>query len=119
MHLIRALGGLIASTDELMKVVASVDYGDVFPDILKKETLDLMYTPSEAYNRYALGWRVNYPYYPDWSSYHGGTLAGTGTLMARDKSRDAASVVLCNSRSYLEGFDDSMYDLLDMVMDQF
>lgn len=119
MDLIRALGGLIASTDELMKVVASVDYGTVVPDILKSETLDLMYTPSEAYNRYALGWRVNYPYYPDWSSYHGGTLAGTGTLMARDKTRDAASVVLCNSRSYLDGFDDSMYDLLDMVMDQF
>lgn len=118
MYLIRALGGLIASTEELMKVVSGVDYGDVVPDILSKETLDLMYTPSDAYNRYALGWRVNYPDYPYWSSYHGGNLAGTGTLMVRDKSRDAAAVVLCNSRSYRDGFDDSMYDLLDLVMDE-
>ena len=61
---------------------------------------------------------VNYPDFPDWSSYHGGTLAGTGTLMVRDKSRNAASVVLCNSRSYKAGFDDSMYELLDLVMDK-
>lgn len=118
MKLIRSLGGLIASTEELMKVVAGVDYGDVVPDILKESTLDMMYTASDAYNRYALGWRVNYPDFPDWSSYHGGTLAGTGTLMVRDKSRNAASVVLCNSRSYKAGFDDSMYELLDLVMDK-
>ena len=118
MYLIRSLGGLIASTEDLMKVVAGVDYGDVVPDILKPETLDLMYTPSSAYNRYALGWRVNYPDFPHWSSYHGGTLAGTGTLMVRDKSRNAAAVVLCNSRSYKDGFDDSMYELLDLVMER-
>lgn len=118
MYLIRSLGGLIASTEELMKVVAGVDYGDVVPDILKPETLDLMYTPSSAYKRYALGWRVNYPDFPHWSSYHGGTLAGTGTLLVRDKSRNAAAVVLCNSRSYKDGFDDSMYELLDLVMER-
>lgn len=118
MYLIRALGGLIASTEELMKVVAGVDYGEVVPDILKPATLDLMYKPSSAYNRYALGWRVNYPDFPHWSSYHGGTLAGTGTLLVRDKSRNAAAVILCNSRSYKDGFDDRMYELLDFVMDR-
>lgn len=118
MYLIRALGGLIASTEELMKVVSAVDYGSVVPDILQPSTLDVMYTPSSSYNRYALGWRVNYPDFPEWSAYHGGNLAGTGTLMARDKSRNAAAVVLCNSRSYDETFDDSLYYLLDEVMDQ-
>jgi hypothetical protein len=63
-----------------------------------------------------LGWRTNHSIYTSWENYHGGTLAGTGTLMARDKERNTASVVLCNSRSYKDGFDDNLYVLLDLVM---
>lgn len=116
MDLIRALGGLIASSEDLMRVMSCIDYGTEVPDILKPSTLDMMYTPSDSYARYALGWRTNHSIYTSWENYHGGTLAGTGTLMARDKDRNAASVVLCNSRSYIDGFDNSLYDLLDLIM---
>ncbi len=116
MELIRALGGLIASSEDLMRVMSCIDYGTVVPDILKPSTLNLMYTPSDCYARYALGWRTNHSIYTSWENYHGGTLAGTGTLMARDKDRNTASVVLCNSRSYKDGFDDNLYVLLDLVM---
>lgn len=116
MELIRALGGLIASADDLMRVMSCIDYGTVVPDILKPSTLDMMYTPSDCYERYALGWRTNHSIYTSWENYHGGTLAGTGTLMARDSERNAAAVVLCNSRSYISGFDNSLYDLLDVIM---
>lgn len=117
MDLIKSLGGLIASTDELMQVMASIDYGTDVPDILKPSTLDVMYTPSEVGNhQYSLGWRTNHSLFTSWENYHGGTLAGTGTLWARDKDSHTAAVVLCNSRSYIGGFDNSLYDLLNIVM---
>lgn len=116
MQLINSLGGLIASTEELMKVMASIDYLPNVPDIFTKETLDIMYTPSEAIpHRYALGWRTNSKEYTNWKCYHGGNLAGTGTLWCRDKN-NAAVVILCNSRSYISGFDDALYELLDNIL---
>lgn len=116
MDLIKALGGLIASTEELMKVMAGIDYLPNVPDILKKETLDIMYTPSTASPyRYALGWRCNHSIYSSWENYHGGNLAGTGTLWCRDASGKAA-VILCNSRSYIDGFDTALYELLDTIL---
>lgn len=116
MKVIAAAGGLIASGVDLMKLMCGVDYGTKVPDILKKETLDLMYTPSEAYSRYAKGWRVNYPgSNKHWASYHSGNLAGTGVLWVRGNNGRNA-VILCNSRSYKDGFDDALYTiLLDII----
>ncbi len=115
MQLIKALGGLIASTEELMKVMASIDYGTLVPDILKPETLSIMYTPSKVYPyRYCLGWRTNHSFYTNWEAYHGGNLAGTGTFWCRSKTGTSA-VVLCNSRSYKDNFDTALYDLLALV----
>ena len=116
MDLIKSLGGLIASSEELMKVMAHIDYGTKVPDCLKKETLDLMYTPSDVYPyRYSLGWRTNHSIFTTWENYHGGSLAGTGTFWCRDTGGTAA-VVLCNSRSYIDGFDTALYELLDLVL---
>ena len=115
MEVIAAAGGLIASGTDLMKLMCGVDYGTKVPDILKKETLDLMYTPSAAYSRYAKGWRVNYPVNNHWASYHSGNLAGTGVLWVRGNNGKNA-VILCNSRSYKDGFDDALYTiLLDVI----
>lgn len=114
-----AAGGVIASTPALMKLMAHLDYGTKVPDIFKKETLDLMYTAKEgmrtssgsAWDRYGLGWRVNYPSITSWAAYHGGTLAGVCTIWARSKS-NVNGVILCNSRSYNMSIDDEMWEML-------
>ncbi len=112
---IYALGGLIACTDELMQLMAAVDYGTNVPDILKESTLNEMYTQSTAYTRYAKGWRVNSPSYPTWASYHTGNLAGTATMWARGKN-GVSCVMVCNSRSYITAsggdIDDYIFDIL-------
>ena len=112
MEIIKAAGGVIASTNELVKLLCTIDYSSKVPDILKKETLDLMYTPSEAYNRYGLGWRMNHSLFTNWASYHTGNLAGTATLWKRG-ANGVHAAILCNSRSYIDGFDTALYVLLD------
>lgn len=114
----KAAGGMAANVEELMKLMAAIDYGTKVPDILKKETLDLMYTPSSATNRYAKGWRVNYPYITTWGPYHGGTLGGTCTIWARGKN-NVNGVVLCNSRSYNLSIDDDMWEMLEDIQKLF
>ena len=121
-----AAGGVIASTPALMKLMAHLDYGTKVPDIFKKETLDLMYTAKEgmktssgaAWNRYGLGWRVNYPEITSWEAYHGGTLAGVCTIWARSK-KNVNGVILCNSRSYDKGIDDEMWFILEDIQKLF
>jgi D-alanyl-D-alanine carboxypeptidase len=120
MEVVSSCGAIIASAPELMQLLCAEDYGTVVPDILKSSTLDLMYTPSPNYSHYGLGWRLNHSYFTNWASYHGGNLAGTGTLWVRGK-KGVNAVVLCNSRSYREDidFDTSLYDLLGTVMSAF
>ena len=115
-----AAGGVIATPVALMKLMAHIDYGTKVPDIFKKETLDLMYTAKAgmtsssgaAWNRYGLGWRVNYPNIPSWAAYHGGTLAGVASVWARSKT-NVNGVILCNSRSYDMSIDDEMWEMLE------
>lgn len=119
MDLIKSLGGLIASSDELMRVMASVDYGTNVPDFLLPSTLDLMYTPSKSYKHYALGWRTNHTIYESLNAYHGGNLAGTGTFWSRDAETSNAAVILCNSRSYADGFDVALMEVVDNTIAYF
>lgn len=115
MELIQSLGGLIASGPELMKVMASIDYGTKVPDILSKETLDVMYTPSVASpGQYSKGWRTNHTVFTNWENYHGGNLAGTATLWYRSTDGTAA-VILCNSRNYESYFDTALFDVLAVI----
>ncbi len=107
-----AAGGIIATAPDLMRLMSMVDYGTKVPDVLKKETLDKMYTPSPVRNRYALGWRVNYSSIPSWAAYHGGTLAGVCPIWARSDN-NVNGVILCNSRSYDMGIDDDLWYMLE------
>ncbi|PKO98365.1 MAG: hypothetical protein CVU13_10985 [Bacteroidetes bacterium HGW-Bacteroidetes-8] len=109
MQVIAAAGGVIASTEEMLKLLFHVDGKTGIPDIISPATRTMMLTQSVVYNRYALGWRMNHTYYPD-SWYHGGNLAGTATMWVMGPNINC--VVLCNSRSYKTGFDDETYGLV-------
>nr|WP_321410471.1 serine hydrolase domain-containing protein [uncultured Carboxylicivirga sp.] len=78
MHTLGAAGGWIASTTDLMKLMLSVDGFNTFPNILNKESIHIMTTPSKpGYS--PLGWRritTN-------SWVRTGTLAGTSALLVR------------------------------------
>lgn len=114
MQVIKALGGLIASSEELVTFLLHLDYKTTVPDILQPATLNLMYKASSTYSHYALGWRVDHSF--GWYSYHSGNLAGTATLYARGVN-GVNLAILCNSRSYIDGFDDALYVLLKDVME--
>lgn len=109
MDIIAAAGGLIASSDEMIKYLCSVDGGSVVPDILQQSSIDAMSTPSSVNNRYGLAWMMNHPYFPG-CRYHTGNLAGTAVMWVTGNGLNV--VVLFNSRSYISGFDDELYGLL-------
>lgn len=115
MQLIKAIGGIIASTDELMKLMSYIDYGSSVPDMLSKNTLDKMYEPSASYAHYALGWRVNHSVFTDWAAYHTGNLAGTATVWVRGSSTTCGAL-LCNSRNYSDGFDTELLELVNSML---
>lgn len=114
-----AAGGVVATAEGLMKLMAHIDYGTKVPDFLSKETLDRMYTQINVADtdgdrgQYALGWRTGYSNYPDWPAFHGGTLAGVCPIWARSYD-NINGAILCNSRSYNQNID---YDLWHMLMD--
>lgn len=112
MEMLKAAGGLIGSSSELARFLCSMDYGTKVPDILKPETLDLIYTPSRANNQYGLGWNLNHTIFTDWRGYHSGALAGTATMWSVGNN-GVNGVLLCNSRSFTKpNFDTDMYVLL-------
>ena len=113
-----AAGGIIATAPDLMKLMNMIDYGTKVPDMFKKETLDLMYKPSAVRDRYAKGWRVNYPYIKSWEAYHGGTLAGVCPIWARNDN-NVNGVILCNSRSYDMSIDDDLWYMLEDIQQMF
>ena len=122
MKVIAAAGGIIASTEQLMKVLAHIDGAAGVPDIVKKETLDWMYnSPSPNYARYSLGWRIGHNLYPQ-GHYHAGNLAGTTAIWVGG-SLGMSAALLCNSRSYLSDasgdFDDAYYILIGQIIDFF
>ena len=122
----KAAGGMIASTEELMTLMSYIDYGTKVPDMFKKETLDMMYKPAEnvkdtdgaPYPKYALGWRTEYPNYPNWEAFHGGTLAGVATIWARG-DKGVNGVILCNSRSYNLSIDTDLWRMLESFQAMF
>lgn len=111
-EVIKACGGMVASTVELMRFMWHIDYRSKYPDILKKETLDLMYAPSANYSRYGLGWRMGHSLFTNWAAYHTGDIAGTAAVWSRGKN-GVNAVILCNSRSYLDDFDADFNILLN------
>lgn len=109
MQVIKAAGGVIASTEQMLALLQYIDGRDNIPDILRADTRETMLTASEVTNRYALGWRMGHNFFPG-SWYHGGNLAGTAVLWVMGPNINA--VILCNSRSYIPGFDDNLFYLM-------
>lgn len=115
MGVIKAAGGVIASTEEMMKLLFHIDGLPGIPDIITASTRAEMLTPSPVYNRYGLGWRMNHSYYPG-AYYHGGNLAGTATMWVMGSTGNINCIILCNSRSYISTFDDELYGLMKDVI---
>ena len=119
-----AAGGVVATAEGLMQLMARIDYGTKVPDFLSKETLDRMYTQINAVDsdgdrgQYALGWRTGYSNYPDWEAFHGGTLAGVCPIWARSKD-NVNGAILCNSRSYNQSIDSDLWHMLEDIQDLF
>ena len=114
MQVIAAAGGIIASTEEMMKLLFHIDGFTKVPDIISPQTRSIMLTPSAANSHYALGWMCNHTYFPG-NYYHTGNLAGTATMWVMG-SNGINCIVLCNSRSYITGFDDELYGLLRDIL---
>lgn len=106
MQVIQAAGGVIASTEQMLKLITYIDGKPNPPDILTPEIRTLMLTASSNSDKNALGWMMNHRLFPN-SWYHGGNLAGTATFWVMGP--EYSTVILCNSRSYLDGFDDDFY----------
>ena len=117
MTVVGACGAVIASAPDLMQLLCAEDYGTVVPDILKKETLDMMYKnwTSNSPGGYGFGWRIGHNTLTNWASYHGGNIAGTATIWARGKN-GVNGVLLCNSRSNISDFDTAIYVALNSIM---
>lgn len=118
MEVIAAAGGVIASTEQMLKLLTYIDGRNNVPDILSPETRKLMFTKSSTASAtsstfYALGWRGGHRLFPD-SFYHGGNLAGTATMWVVGPQYNV--VLLLNSRSYKDGFDDNMYYLMEDLL---
>lgn len=108
---IDACGGLIASTEELIRVLLSIDGRDDYPEIFPASTLERMFTPSDVSpHRYALGWRVNHTLFYKGCAYHSGNLAGTAAFWVRGGDGHHTAL-LCNSRNYDDDFDNEHYTL--------
>lgn len=117
MEVIAAAGGVIASTEELLKLLPYIDGRSNVPDILSKEVRDEMFRSHIVYGNafYALGWRGGHRLFPG-SHFHGGNLAGTAVMWVVGPKYNV--VMLANSRSYETGFDDEIYYLLEKLLNQ-
>lgn len=112
MSVIKAAAGVAINTDDLFKVLYTVDGGTVRPDILTTATRTLMFTPSAAFSGYAKGWRTNHSLFSGY--YHGGNLAGTATFWIYGTEYSVA--VLLNSRNNDDAFDTDLIVLTNNIL---
>lgn len=102
-------GGWLATPTDLARFLVHVDNFPTKPDILKRETIEIMTTPLQIAPTQAKGWRVNYEH--DW--WHGGSLPGTTAIMVRT-SRQFCWAALANTLT--GGLSDDLDKLVwDMV----
>jgi D-alanyl-D-alanine carboxypeptidase len=87
-------GGWIATATDLVKFLTHVNYVPTKPELLKKATLDKMYTPTLDGSNYAKGWAVNSAN----NHWHNGSLPGEQALAVN--THDGFSwAVLVNTRA--------------------
>lgn len=100
-----AHGGWIASSRDMLKLLAAVDGFATKPDILTPATIAVMTTPSANNGYYAKGWAVNSA--SNW--WHTGSLDGTASEWVRT-STGYTWIIICNKRNG-GGFDGALDDL--------
>ena len=117
MEIAAACGGVTASAADMALILSAIDCDDKVPDILQRQWLDRMYTnyTSSGKGGYGLGWWIGHNVFTDWTAWHTGSLAGTATLWVRGNN-STNGVILCNSRSYSDGFNAAMMTVIDEAM---
>ena len=106
--------GLVASTDDLVRICSAIDGFDGYPEIFPQSTLDRMFTPSAAYNRYGLGWRMNHSSLLPGCMYHTGNIAGTASLMIR--GGDGHHIALVNNSRTYESYNGNSLDTAQIIL---
>lgn len=117
---IKGAAGMISCPTEMMRLLSTIDGDDEVPDILSKETITEMYTPS---SKPTMGlcfsvWGMDNETFQG-AHTHGGNLSGTATLWCGSAKGDwrgqyekpMSGAILCNARPdddvcatfYLEG----------------
>ncbi|MBQ2019652.1 MAG: serine hydrolase [Rikenellaceae bacterium] len=114
MRRLDACAGLIASTDDLVRVCSAIDGLDGYPEIFPQSTLDRMFTPSASYNRYCLGWRMNHSSLLKGCMYHTGNIAGTASLMIR--GGDGHHIALVNNSRTYDSFNGTSLDTDQLIL---
>ena len=102
-----AHGGWIATSRDLVRLLAAVDNFPTRPDILSPTTIQNMTTPSAANLGYAKGWAINFNM-QTWG--HGGSLDGSSSEMLRTNTQYNWAVIL-NKRTSVSGFQTAVYNL--------
>ncbi|NJK86466.1 MAG: beta-lactamase family protein [Bacteroidales bacterium] len=90
--LLGAAGGWVASAPELLKFIVAIDGFPDKPDILTKESIELMTEQPES-SKHLIGWRGTDGHGTWWRT---GTLSGTTALVMRHKN-EVEWVVLLNT----------------------
>jgi CubicO group peptidase (beta-lactamase class C family) len=108
-------GGWLATARDLVRFAIHVDGLDVKRNILRRETIERMTTPSAVHPNYARGWSVNEK--GNW--WHIGSLPGTTTILVRTSSKFCWAA-LTNTRREPEGemdraLDNMMWDMVSRV----
>lgn len=114
MRRLDSCGGLIASTDDLVRVCSAIDGLDGYPEIFPQETLDRMFTPSETYKRYGLGWRMNHSSLLKGCCYHTGNIAGTASLMIR--GGDGHHIAMVNNSRTYKSYNGTSLDTAQIIL---
>lgn len=107
-------GGLMASTDDLVRVCSAIDGFDGYPEIFPQSTLDRMFTPSETYKRYGLGWRMNHTTLLPGCCYHTGNINGTASLMIR--GGDGHHIALVNNSRTYDSYNGTSLDTAQIIL---
>ncbi len=114
MRRLDSCGGLIASTDDLVRMCSAIDGLDGYPEIFPQSTLDRMFTPSESYYRYGLGWRMNHSSLLPGCCYHTGNIAGTASLMIR--GGDGHHIALVNNSRTYDSYNGTSLDTAQIIL---
>lgn len=114
MRRLDSCGGLIASTDDLVRMCSAIDGLDGYPEIFPQSTLDRMFTPSESYYRYGLGWRMNHSSLLPGCCYHTGNINGTASLMIR--GGDGHHIAMVNNSRTYDSYNGTSLDTAQIIL---